>query len=724
MKIAWQEVRLVAEKVCYRPADAIRLSNLCILAAIAFDLGLIRNQNRKVWGPAPLHNCLDRLALAPLPKTTKSVSAWSSLAQVAQKLASLIVTTGEPDEWIAAIQSADFGQKTRGAYATPSSFAMGLVRMTLRPFLGTGAATRVIDPSAGAGALLIAALRTLSNGSNNRELRSIVYGIHGVEVDPASRELCCLLLWLNAARARPDLKKIAENVVVDNAITRDWWSSQSGTFDALVMNPPWESLRHSVSDNDPHANSRIETIERLSRQETVSPDLPPLYSAQGKGDRNLFKAFVELAPHLIRNEGRIGALIPAAFASDLGMAPLRSRYFTHFQLESWTGFENLRQHFPIDGRYKFGILVGARSRLGTKSIAVKSFATEPEELEARHVIISSPMIKKLGGASQMLPELRDEAEVRVLSRMFECGTPLFELGSMMQVRYKREVDLTLDRAAKKFHRFDAVPDLCRSGASWIRSKDNSLFVPLVEGRMVGRYDVFQKSWVRGSGRTAQWQMNGVRSLSECTPQFLAEPQDRGNFRIAICDVTSATNTRTVHATLVPETWTCGNTAPVLLFQSETLALAGLAILNSLVFDWMARRIVGGLHLNKFYLATLVWPNLDVSAIGRLSHLAATMIKQSPRIPDCLAKSVYFQEAGDIQPRVDTSALTESEIEREVSMAYQLAPDMLRRILSTDRNDRRGFWRYFAAYPSSLAVLRKMLDGYGREEPLSPVSAVA
>jgi hypothetical protein len=632
--------------------------------------------------------------------------------------------TGNPDKWVAAFQSADFGQKTRGAYATPSSFATGLVRMTLRPFLGTGAAPRVVDPSAGAGALLIAALKILGDGSDNRELRSIVYGIHGVEVDPASRELCCLLLWLNAARARPDLKKIAKNVVLDNAITRDWWSSPPGVFDALVMNPPWESLRHSVSNNDPHANSRSETITRLSRQESVSPDLPPLFSAQGKGDRNLFKAFLELAPHLIRNGGRIGALIPAAFASDLGMAPLRSRYFTQFQLESWTGFENRKQHFPIDGRYKFGVLVGMRSPLGTKSIAVKSFATEPEELEARHVILSSPMIKRLGGAPRMLPDLRDEAEVRVLSRMFESGSPLFEPGSMIQVRYKREVDLTLGRAAKQFYRFDAIPDLCRSGASWIRSTDNSVFVPLVEGRMVGRYDVFQKSWVRGSGRTAQWQMNSVRSLSECTPQFVAEPQEPGKFRVAICDVTSATNTRTVHATLVPETWTCGNTAPVLLFQTETLALAGLAILNSLVFDWMSRRIVGGLHLNKFYLATLVWPNLDVSAIGRLSCLAGRMLKQSPRAPDCLAKSAYFEEVGDVQSRADTSALTESEIEREVAMGFQLEPDMLHRILSTDRNDRRGFWRYFAAHPTSFAALRNMLDGYGRDDSRSPVSAVA
>jgi hypothetical protein len=195
-------------------------------------------------------------------------------------------------------------------------------------------------------------------------------------------------------------------------------------------------------------------------------------------------------------------------------------------------------------------------------------------------------------------------------------------------------------------------------------------------------------------------------------------------RLAICDVTSATNTRTVHATLVPENWTCGNTAPVLLFESERLSLAGLAILNSLVFDWMARRVVGGLHLNNFYLATLVWPNIDDLAIERLARLAATMAKQSSRVSPCVAKSSYFRETSGATLPAEIYAHAEAEVEQEVAKGFQLERDMLHRILSADRRDRRGFWRYFNANPLSLGALRNLLDSYGHDMTPSPVSAVA
>src|SRR6202007_3350518 len=103
-----------------------------------------------------------------------------------------------------------------------------------------------------------------------------------------------------------------------------------------------------------------------------------------------------------------------------------------------------------------------------------------------------------------------------------------------------------------------------------------------------------KNWEGGSGRTARWTWSNGRPLARCQPQFLAPPRPSGPARIAICDVTSATNTRTVLAAWVPETWPCGNTAPVLVFENERLALAGLAVLNSMVVDWLApRRVAGG-----------------------------------------------------------------------------------------------------------------------------------
>lgn len=283
MKTAWEHTRLAAQRMCNDAEDSIRLTNLSIVSALAFDKELVSIRQKKAWSSSTLRRTLDDLAVSPLPELAKSERGWMALAKSASEAASLLEAAGGPDQWVVAFQAAAAGQKIRGAYATPSTFADALVRHTVRPFLQSKSPPRIIDPSAGTGALLLAALKHLGSSKSNSELRTLVYRLHGAEIDATSRELCCLLLWLNASRAGPDLQRIKNNIVLDNAVTRNWWSAQRSLFDVLVMNPPWESLRHSVSNSDPAAKARLATLKRLSIERCTTPDLPPLFSAQGRG---------------------------------------------------------------------------------------------------------------------------------------------------------------------------------------------------------------------------------------------------------------------------------------------------------------------------------------------------------------------------------------------------------------------------------------------------------
>src|SRR5262249_24289830 len=122
MRVGWEAVRLAAQKVCARPHDSIRLSNLCILAALAFDAELITKRRTKLWNTLGLRRSLDAIALSPLPQLRGSETAWNNLASVAQSAASIMESLAGPHEWVAAFQAAESGQKTKGAYATPSTF--------------------------------------------------------------------------------------------------------------------------------------------------------------------------------------------------------------------------------------------------------------------------------------------------------------------------------------------------------------------------------------------------------------------------------------------------------------------------------------------------------------------------------------------------------------------------------------------------------------------------
>jgi hypothetical protein len=709
MNYEWTSVREAARQLDADGLSEIRLSNLAIAASAAMSAHLLPSLRRSSEGNA-LRRAMETIAIEPLPQLVSSDAAWKKLASSARLAANVVLDSRTVDEWIEVTQAADAGRKPRGAYATPMVLARKLAYAALAPLIGSRASPRVIDPSAGAGNLLIAALEVLTEGLTGANARNIVYSLHGVELDAPTRELCCLLLWIAAAPGKPDLHTIAANIELGNAITRDWScpDGQSAAFDVLLMNPPWESLRHEVDDSGHHLSERVATIRRLEVRRETADGLPPLFSMQGKGDRNLYKAFLELAPHLVRIGGRLGILIPGAFASDLGMVPLRRYYFDQLRLEKWTSFENLHRYFPIDGRYKFGLLTATRDPGGTQSLQVRSFAALADEFEAPHVVLSRQEIIKAGGNVAMLPEVTSRDEALTLIAVRESGTPFFGPGSLGKVVYRREVDLTLGRKAGLFWRYDECGLLHPAPSGSFYSETGRELVPVVEGRMVGQYDFFQKSWAEGRGRTAKWILNRERALADCVPQYLTMPRRRVPYRIALCDVTSATNTRTVLATWVPETWICGNTAPVLEFENERVALAGLAILNSMVFDWFARRVISGLHLNRFYLDLLAWPQLSSSDIGLLAEAGEILRSSQPRCREILRGGGDYSSTA----RGWKSAIRDSHVlvELTVARAFGLSGRRLSLVYDPDRSNRRGFWRYYAAAPEAPRIVEAVLRG--------------
>jgi hypothetical protein len=478
------------------------------------------------------------------------------------------------------------------------------------------------------------------------------------------------------------------------------------------MNPPWESLRHSRADQFLDSERRA-LIDRIRVAEPGAANLPPLFTRQGKGDYNLYKLFVELAPHLLLPYGRLAALIPAAFASDLGMSQLRRLYLSEMSIKRWTCFENLTQHFPIDSRYKFAVMQAVRDRCGTSDIEIRSFATEADEIEAPHVHLSSSERACLGGPTGMIPEVVSTQELEVVHHILRHGTPLVGLESVFGiVTYRRELDLTLDK--KLFTRLDQAERFCASPAGLFAIEcrdDQRVGVPLIEGRMISHYDFFAKSWVAGRGRTAEWDYNDRRRLMECRPQFLIDPLKKPDWtRVALCDVTSATNTRTVMASWVPPLWQCGNTAPTLRFESARFALAATAVLNSMTFDWFARRIVSGLHLNKFYLESLVWPTLTQEQIDILADACLGLLLLNPRFVDL---DVLVDSPLTDTLREDTREYVglHATIEKIVALGFRMTPSMLAEVLSEGSADRRGLWRHFASDPHAGTIRSTVTETY-------------
>ena len=147
--------------------------------------------------------------------------------------------------------------------------------------------------------------------------------------------------------------------------------------------------------------------------------------------------------------------------------------------------------------------------------------------------------------------------------------------------------------------------LSREGDAWIREERvEDVALPLYEGRMVNFFDWSEKQWVRGRGRTAEWQTISW-SAKHLQPQYLmkreriADVVNQGSVKIGFLSIGSGTNARSFYCAFLPNL-PCGNSVGTLNLGAnvaEVLNLQGQ--LASFTFDYVVRMRLTGLNLNFF-----------------------------------------------------------------------------------------------------------------------------
>ena len=144
-------------------------------------------------------------------------------------------------------------------------------------------------------------------------------------------------------------------------------------------------------------------------------------------------------------------------------------------------------------------------------------------------------------------------------------------------------------------------------------------------------------------------------------------------RLCLRDVTNRTNSRTVIACLVPKGVFLTNKAPYLSFPTgdARARAACLGILNSLPFDWQARRFVE-INLNFFLLEGFHLPSLDDADYDHIARAAARLSAVDARFAN------FARETGvDYGPLSDAErAALRVEIDARVARAWGLVPDDL------------------------------------------------
>jgi hypothetical protein len=152
----------------------------------------------------------------------------------------------------------------------------------------------------------------------------------------------------------------------------------------------------------------------------------------------------------------------------------------------------------------------------------------------------------------------------------------------------------------------------------------------------------------------------------------------GAARIAFRDVTRATDGRTTIATLIPPEIFLTNKAPYLSFVDgdEQATMACLGVMNSLGFDWQARRFVE-INMNFFILELLHVPRLSGESAIAIANAAAELSCIDDRFKE-------FADAMGIKPGPIAESRRRElrvEIDAQVALAWELSADDMKIIFS-------------------------------------------
>jgi len=513
----------------------------------------------------------------------------------------------------------DSDRRSSGAYHTDFRLALHLahsVEDRLKPDM------RVIDPACGAG-ILLAAVSLIACGSDrilaNDWLRNCIYA---ADLSPLALRgtLLSLATLTNDLDALSDMR--AKWRVQDSLFTseKEWAKLAPKGFDLVVANPPWEKVKLSRHEYiKANGNSRdygaSYKTDALSGYETAKSEkakfsarLVDKFPALSQGEPDLYVAFAELLLNLTRPDGSGALLVPAGLIRSLNTQYLRQELISSTKELTFTVMDNRARHFAIDTRFKFLLVNYVKSskvRTGSKSIDISHATADDDSIKAaKSVKLSVSELKKLR-PDLTLPEVRTAAEWQLFKKMQANGVSPDGEDSPWLSDFCREVDMTHGRPHFK------------------SASGSSKCMPLIEGRMVQPHRIGCKTYVSGEGRSAVWS-NLAPGASRISPQFWMprgalskEALKRSMMpRVGFCDITGQTNERSMMAAMIPKGVVCGNKVPTITFPNDATqerAFLWLAIVNSLPFDWLLRRVVTT-TVNYFVLLSIWLPDIEPDSL--------------------------------------------------------------------------------------------------------------
>lgn len=402
-------------------------------------------------------------------------------------------------------------------------------------------------------------------------------------------------------------------------------------YDVVLGNPPWEKIRfeekkfyalysNTVAENHFKSSRTSEITDtelnnaplaEYSKEfkyeiEKAKSDLKKnsFFSLSNNGELNTYALFTDAAVKLKSKRGVVGLVLKSAIVT----SQVNQNLFKYLTKEKLVvtiyDFINRKKIFNIDSRERFCFLLLGNSK--SKKFHVSMNLSEVAEIEKAKskIELSYDSLKLLNPFTGMLPNFSNKKEADFLLRI-SYDFPFFK-NIYENVRFGRIVHLT-------------------SHAEFILKQSSDSNIPIYEGKFFNQFDG-KFSGFNGVGNELRYG-NKSSSLSIDEPKkTIADyfPESRffinaakwqqlsknhsEKFMLAWRSLTSATNTRTCIATVLPFIPALQSVQFLTTNQDDLLYLSGL--FNSVVFDFILKKKLSGIDLTQSVINQMPVPNIE------------------------------------------------------------------------------------------------------------------
>lgn len=425
-------------------------------------------------------------------------------------------------------------------------------------------------------------------------------------------------------------------------------------FDVMCGNPPWDKIKvedkkwfesHNRADivNAGTASQRKEAIEALQTSDlTLYKEytkaladaealsrfvrLAGRFDLTATGDIDLYPMFAELC--LSFSKEAWGLVLPTGIAVNDSNKAFFSKLIDENRLVSLYDFENREKLFDIDSRFKFCLLVAAKTQLTPRTVKGGFFLTRLDHLlDPRRIYsLQTSDFARLNPNTKTCPVFRTSRDAKLSAKIYRNSTILYNEvtgDNPWNVKFGSMIHMSNDS-----YLFRTYAQLTELGATLngntFTTVDGETYVPLYEGKMIWHYNHHYGSWPIEGERPNSINMPSEAELANpdsCIMPWYWVPLSAVNDRLvkydkdgnivwewkhkwmfAFRDIARSVDMRTFIIAPIPDAIGVGHTATLLYAERGCMPGAALCgMLSSLIFDYTTRQKIGGTHTSINYV---------------------------------------------------------------------------------------------------------------------------